>query len=436
MLVGRRAGVPPGSDRAHPVRGHRRLGPGRFGRTCRSVRLRPTGDRRVRRPGRPVGDRVALMQLVQTFGTRDIKPLPNVYKPVNLNVSIYQIPETRRLRRREAADRRSAYTRPMPTGSEGAVAAARHPAAARRRRPRRLLIQALANSAGALDRLRLPVLAVPRRAPRVRDRPGDQRRGVRRLPVRHHGASPRRSTGSTCAAPCRGCGRGASRPRPSARETLIQPLWQTASAFCGWIGAAVIFGLLNDDSARVSVGIVLAGLVTCSILYLLLERHFRPIFALALQDAELPENRREILPRLMLAWWLGSAIPLLAVAVAPMTAPDDSELVAQGWEVSLLVVTCLAAGGLIMRAAAGSVAGPINQVRRAMRSRRGGRPRGAPPRRQPGRDRPTRGRLQRHGARPARAGRAVAICSTSRSAPRSPADRSSRSRRSVGAGGW
>lgn len=151
------------------------------------------------------------------------------------------------------------------------------------------------------------------------------------------------------------------------RETLLQPLWQTGSAFCGWIGAAVVFGLLNDDSARVSVGIVLAGLVTCSILYLLLERHFRPIFALALEDAELPENRREILPRLMLAWWLGSAIPLLAVAIAPMTTPDDTEL-SRGWEVSLLVVTCLAAGGLIMRAAAGSVAGPIDQVRRAMRS--------------------------------------------------------------------
>jgi adenylate cyclase len=157
-------------------------------------------------------------------------------------------------------------------------------------------------------------------------------------------------------------------PTPAERkETLTQPLWQTASAFCGWLGAAVIFGLLNDNSARVSVGIALAGLVTCSILYLLLERHFRPIFALALQDTELPENRREILPRLMLAWWLGSAIPLLAVAIAPMTTPEDTEL-SRGWEVSLLVVTCLAAGGLIMRAAAGSVAGPIDQVRRAMRS--------------------------------------------------------------------
>jgi adenylate cyclase len=156
-------------------------------------------------------------------------------------------------------------------------------------------------------------------------------------------------------------------PTPAERkETLTQPLWQTASAFCGWLGAAVIFGILNENSARVSVGIVLAGLVTCSILYLMLERHFRPIFALALEGAELPENRREILPRLMLAWWLGSAIPLLAVAVAPMTAPDDTEL-SRGWEVSLLVVTCLAGGGLIMRGAAGSVAGPINMVRRAMR---------------------------------------------------------------------
>src|SRR5690606_35780648 len=131
-------------------------------------------------------------------------------------------------------------------------------------------------------------------------------------------------------------------PSPGERRaTLSQPLLQTASAMCGWVGASIIFGLLNDDAARVSVGIVLSGLVTCSILYLMLERHFRPVFALALEGTELPENRREILPRLMLAWWLGSAIPLIAVAAAPLTSPDDVEARAAGWELSVLVVTCL-----------------------------------------------------------------------------------------------
>jgi adenylate cyclase len=151
-------------------------------------------------------------------------------------------------------------------------------------------------------------------------------------------------------------------------DALTQPLQQTVSAFIGWLGAAVIFGILNDDAARVSVGISLAGLVTCSILYLFLERHFRPVFALALEGRELPERRREILPRLMLAWLLGSAVPLLAIGLAPLTLPgDQQEQFFEGWQVTVLVLTSLAAGGAVMRAAAGSVSAPIIRVREAMR---------------------------------------------------------------------
>jgi adenylate cyclase len=158
-------------------------------------------------------------------------------------------------------------------------------------------------------------------------------------------------------------------PTPRERhDTLTQPFQQTASAFLGWLGGAVIFGLLNEGSARASIGIALAGLVTCSMLFLLLERHFRPIFALALEHTDLPESRREILPRLMLAWWLGSAIPLLAIGLAPLTVPaDQRDELFRSWQVTVLLVTCLAGGGLIMRAAAGSVAGPLNRVRNAMR---------------------------------------------------------------------
>ena len=97
--------------------------------------------------------------------------------------------------------------------------------------------------------------------------------------------------------------------------TLALPARQTLSAFIGWLGAALIFGLVNKDVARVSFGIAFAGLETCSMLYLLLERHFRPLFALGLAEEDLPEDRREILPRLMLAWLVGSATPLVAIAV-------------------------------------------------------------------------------------------------------------------------
>lgn len=154
-------------------------------------------------------------------------------------------------------------------------------------------------------------------------------------------------------------------PTPDERRaTLQQPFRQTVSAFLVWVGAALVFGLLNETQGRVSVGIALAGLVTCSLLYLLLERHFRPIFELALEDAALPENRREILPRIMLAWLLGSAVPLLALGLAPSAVDGD---LSSDWRTVLLLATGVFAGGLVMRAAAGSVAGPVNRVRRAMR---------------------------------------------------------------------
>ncbi len=148
-------------------------------------------------------------------------------------------------------------------------------------------------------------------------------------------------------------------------NTLGLPLSQTISAFVVWIGAAIAFGVLNEDRGRVSLGIALAGLVTCVLLYQLLDRHFRPIFALALVDAPLPRRWREIQPRLMLAWLLGSAVPLISIGLVPIALPDG-ELADSGVRITVLVVSGVVAGGFIMRAAARSVAVPVDEVRRAM----------------------------------------------------------------------
>lgn len=156
---------------------------------------------------------------------------------------------------------------------------------------------------------------------------------------------------------------------PSAKErkeTLAQPFVQTASAFVGWVGAAVVFGLVNESNGRrVAFGILLSGLLVSAILYLLLERHFRPIVALAMAGHPPAANKREVLARIMLAWWIGSAVPLLALALAPLFAPayEQASLTTQ---FTLVMLPVLVAGGLVMRAAAGSVARPVNAVRDAM----------------------------------------------------------------------
>ena len=148
-------------------------------------------------------------------------------------------------------------------------------------------------------------------------------------------------------------------------NVLALPAAETVTAFAGWVGAAVLFGLLNEDALRVSVGVVVAGLVTCAGLYLLLERHFRPLFVLALDGTRPPSNRREILPRLMLAWVVGSAAPLLGLGAAAIGVPAE-ELADAGLRVTVAVIIAVVAGGLVMRAAASAVALPVEEVREAM----------------------------------------------------------------------
>jgi adenylate cyclase len=153
-------------------------------------------------------------------------------------------------------------------------------------------------------------------------------------------------------------------PTDRQRKLLFNlPLAETLSAFVSWVGAAVLFGLVNQDVQRISVGIALAGIVTCTLLYLLLEGHFRPLFALALAGADLPADRRDVLPRLVLAWMLGSGIPLVAIGLSPLISPGPLDSNRLGW----IAMISFLAGGLVMVVAARSVARPLNRVRTALR---------------------------------------------------------------------
>lgn len=153
-------------------------------------------------------------------------------------------------------------------------------------------------------------------------------------------------------------------PTERQRKLLFSlPLVETLSALLSWFGAAVLFGVINADVQRISVGIVLAGVVTCTLLYLLLEGHFRPLYALALIDADLPEDRRDVLPRLMLAWLLGSGVPLVALSLSSVIGPEPLD----GHRLTWIAAVSFVAGGVVMGVAATSVARPLLLVRDAMR---------------------------------------------------------------------
>jgi adenylate cyclase len=151
------------------------------------------------------------------------------------------------------------------------------------------------------------------------------------------------------------------------RLVLRLPLLETIPALVAWIGAAVIFGAINDGT-RSATGIGIAGLVTCAVLYLLLEGHFRPVFALALRGVPLPLGRRDVLPRIVLAWLIGSAAPLAAIGAGPLL--DDRF---QPSRLPWIAGFGLLGGGLVTLSAAVSVARPLGRVRRALRDVEQGR---------------------------------------------------------------
>jgi adenylate cyclase len=153
-------------------------------------------------------------------------------------------------------------------------------------------------------------------------------------------------------------------PTPKERWFVFRlPLFETGASFISWIGAAVLFGLLNQDQARVSLAIILSGLVTCTLLYMLLEAHFRPIFARALVDADLPEGRRDVFPRLMLAWLLGSGLPLAGLGLSPLIGTTNLDRTRLPW----LGMAGVLGGGAVMAVSAVSVSRPLARVRSALR---------------------------------------------------------------------
>jgi len=135
-----------------------------------------------------------------------------------------------------------------------------------------------------------------------------------------------------------------------------------------WIGAVVVFGAFNaldgpaGEVVRVSVGIVLGGLSTTALAFLLLERRLRPVFGLALGDG-MPSDTRAvgIRPRLLLAWALGSGIPLLGIAVAPLGRGNESP-----GDLAVLAVIGLLSGAAMVAVVTRSLAERLERVRAAL----------------------------------------------------------------------
>jgi adenylate cyclase len=165
---------------------------------------------------------------------------------------------------------------------------------------------------------------------------------------------------------------------PSGHERALVlglPRRTATLAAVGWLTAGGFFGIVTATHhpavyvAGTVLGILLAGLTSAAVTFLLCERTMRPVFALALAG-EVPSEREAAAtlgtgPRLLVSWALGSGVALVAIAVAFLGRGESrgDDLIGP---VLFLVVAGLFAGGVLVAAAARSIADPVRRVRTAV----------------------------------------------------------------------
>lgn len=160
--------------------------------------------------------------------------------------------------------------------------------------------------------------------------------------------------------------------RADRRTVLLVPPSLAVMAFQFWLLAIVVFGVLNAVSgvsalelARSFVGTLLGGLIAALLTFLLVEQRMRPVFAAVLRGE--PAARQATLgirPRLLLAWGLGSGVPLLAIAGSQVRPPGTPEATPEA--ILFLAVVGLGVGAFLVGIAARSVTEPLERVRSAL----------------------------------------------------------------------
>ncbi len=165
---------------------------------------------------------------------------------------------------------------------------------------------------------------------------------------------------------------------PTARErdgTLRLPVVCAAVDGTLWVTAAVLFGLLNADvsadmALHVSSTILMGGITTVAVAYLLNERIQRSVTARALSAAPPTQPRGPgVKGRLLIAWTTATGVPLAGLLMVGCQALLE-DTVSRDEVVRSVVV--LGAGALLIgllatALVAKSVADPLSDMRRALR---------------------------------------------------------------------
>ena len=158
------------------------------------------------------------------------------------------------------------------------------------------------------------------------------------------------------------------------QATLRQPLLQARFVAALWLGAAVVFAVVNvfysaPLALEIVVTVLMGGIVATALTYLLAERIVRPVMALALAD-EPPTS--PVIPgvvmRSVLAWASGTAVAVLGAALvaAEYLAAHNMSATRLAVTVLFLCVAALSAGLATSVFAARSLADPLDSIRYAL----------------------------------------------------------------------
>ncbi|HEV2686465.1 MAG TPA: adenylate/guanylate cyclase domain-containing protein, partial [Actinomycetota bacterium] len=166
------------------------------------------------------------------------------------------------------------------------------------------------------------------------------------------------------------------RPATESERALVlsYPRHWALLSFVPWSIAAGLFSLMNlsagaNVAAGIAVTIVLGGLTSCSLQYLVVEWIMRPITARAL--AENPPQRSSgpgVGVRLVMAWLLATGVPVLgivALGILDLTGSSFSRTRIVAGMVILGVIT-LSVGLEATLLVARAVAGPLSSIRKAL----------------------------------------------------------------------
>lgn len=153
-------------------------------------------------------------------------------------------------------------------------------------------------------------------------------------------------------------------------EVLRQPWLQASRPVVIWLAAALIYGayaaVAGADAmtlSRLVWSIVLGGITSCALAFLLVERSFRPLFAHVFRGTPPPRPATlGVRMRVLLTWVVGSGVPLAGFALDAVIGDQATPAAA----ITALAILCLCGGFLAAIATARSLAEPLDGVRDAL----------------------------------------------------------------------